>query len=131
MAARAGRAGRVIRAGAGTSRGMGAGNGGWDYGGARQDMVEIKNDEALDAMREAGRVVARCLAAAREVAAPGVSLIELDKAAHDVIRKAGATSPFLNYHPSFAPTPFPAVICASVNDAQMTAGNGVGAKDGW
>jgi methionyl aminopeptidase len=80
-------------------------------------MVEIKNDEALDAMREAGRVVARCLAAARETAAVGVSLIELDKAAHDVIRQAGATSPFLNYHPSFAPTPFPAVICASVNDA--------------
>ena len=46
----------------------------------------------------------------------GVSLAELDKAAHDVIRQAGATSPFLNYHPSFAPTPFPAVICASVND---------------
>ncbi len=80
-------------------------------------MVEIKNDEALDAMREAGRVVARCLAAARETAAVGVSLVELDKAAHDVIRQAGATSPFLNYHPSFAPTPFPAVICASVNDA--------------
>ena len=80
-------------------------------------MVEIKNDDALDAMREAGRVVARCLAAAREHAAVGVSLIELDKAAHDVIRQAGATSPFLNYHPSFAPTPFPAVICASVNDA--------------
>jgi methionyl aminopeptidase len=79
-------------------------------------MVEIKNDEALDAMREAGRVVARCLAAARETAAVGVSLIELDKAAHEVIRQAGATSPFLNYHPSFAPTPFPAVICASVND---------------
>ncbi len=79
-------------------------------------MVEIKNDEALDAMREAGRVVAGCLAAARETAAVGVSLIELDKAAHAVIRQAGATSPFLNYHPSFAPTPFPAVICASVND---------------
>src|ERR1700690_2165870 len=79
-------------------------------------MVEIKNGEALDAMREAGRVVAGCLAAARETAAVGVSLSELDKAAHAVIRQAGATSPFLNYHPSFAPTPFPAVICASVND---------------
>lgn len=30
---------------------------------------------------------------------------------------AGATSPFLGYRPIFAPTPFPAVICASVNDA--------------
>jgi methionyl aminopeptidase len=49
--------------------------------------------------------------------ATGVTLLELDEAAHAVIRKAGATSPFLNYHPSFAPSPFPAVICASVNDA--------------
>ena len=70
-------------------------------------MVEIKNDEALDAMREAGRVVARCLAAARETAAVGVSLIELDKAAHDVIRQAGATSPFLNYHPVLRADPVP------------------------
>ncbi|HTT55051.1 MAG TPA: type I methionyl aminopeptidase [Streptosporangiaceae bacterium] len=79
-------------------------------------MVEIKNEAALDAMREAGRVVARALAASRDAAAAGVPLLDLDEAAHAVIREAGATSPFLNYHPSFAPTPFPAVICASVND---------------
>lgn len=79
-------------------------------------MVEIKNQAALDAMREAGRVVARALAASRDAAAPGVALLELDEAAHAVIREAGASSPFLNYHPSFAPSPFPAVICASVND---------------
>jgi methionyl aminopeptidase len=79
-------------------------------------MVEIKTDTALDAMREAGRVVAGALAAAKAAADVGVSLRDLDTAAHAVIREAGATSPFLNYHPSFAPTPFPAVICASVND---------------
>src|SRR5690348_6539888 len=79
-------------------------------------MVEIKTDTALDAMREAGRVVAGALAAAKAAADVGVRLRDLDTAAHAVIREAGATSPFLNYHPSFAPTPFPAVICASVND---------------
>src|SRR5437773_1838739 len=79
-------------------------------------MVELKTDAALDAMREAGRVVAHALAAAREAAAVGIRLTELDEVAHDVLRKAGARSPFLHYHPSFAPTPFPAVICASVND---------------
>src|SRR5262249_58194691 len=67
-------------------------------------------------MREAGRVVAVALAAVRGAAAIGVSLADLDEVARDVLRKAGARSPFLNYHPSFAPTPFPAVICASVND---------------
>ncbi|MEV7085132.1 type I methionyl aminopeptidase [Streptomyces sp. NPDC093085] len=80
-------------------------------------MVEIKTDEALDAMREAGRVVARALAAARETAAVGVSLRELDEAARAVLDEAGASSPFLGYQPSFAGTPFPAVLCTSVNDA--------------
>ncbi|WP_431044354.1 type I methionyl aminopeptidase [Streptomyces sp. P1-3] len=80
-------------------------------------MVEIKTDAALDAMREAGRVVAQALEAARGAAAVGVTLHELDEAARTVLREAGADSPFLGYRPQFAPTPFPAVICTSVNDA--------------
>ncbi|MET8239427.1 MULTISPECIES: type I methionyl aminopeptidase [unclassified Streptomyces] len=80
-------------------------------------MVEIKADAALDAMREAGRVVARALAAAREAAGVGESLRELDEAARSVLAEAGAGSPFLGYRPSFAPVAFPAVICTSVNDA--------------
>ncbi|MEU5421399.1 type I methionyl aminopeptidase [Streptomyces sp. NPDC001407] len=80
-------------------------------------MVEIKTDAAMDAMREAGRVVANALTAVRKAAGVGVSLRELDEAARAVLREAGADSPFLGYRPSFAPTPFPAVICTSVNDA--------------
>jgi methionyl aminopeptidase len=34
-----------------------------------------------------------------------------------VLARHGATSPFLNYHPDWAPSPFPAVLCTSVNDA--------------
>ncbi|MFC5720958.1 type I methionyl aminopeptidase [Streptomyces gamaensis] len=80
-------------------------------------MVSIKTDAELDAMREAGRVVARALAAARKAAGIGVPLKELDEAARCVLAESGARSPFLGYRPSFAPTPFPAVICTSVNDA--------------
>ncbi|MEU6918473.1 type I methionyl aminopeptidase [Streptomyces olindensis] len=80
-------------------------------------MVELKTDTSIDAMFEAGQVVARALTAARQAADVGVSLLELDEVAHDVLREAGATSPFLGYRPSFAPTPFPAVLCVSVNDA--------------
>ncbi|MFD1307499.1 type I methionyl aminopeptidase [Streptomyces kaempferi] len=80
-------------------------------------MVELKTDTSIDAMHEAGQVVGRALTAVREAAAVGVSLLELDEVAHQVLRDAGAGSPFLGYRPSFAPTPFPAVICASVNDA--------------
>lgn len=78
--------------------------------------MKLKTDTSIDAMHEAGQVVGRALTAVREAADVGVSLLELDEVAHDVLREAGATSPFLGYRPSFAPTPFPAVICASVND---------------
>ena len=55
----------------------------------------------------------------RKQAAVGVSLLELDEVARSVLAEHGATSPFLHYQPSFAHTPFPAVICASVNDAAL------------
>ncbi|WP_338895105.1 type I methionyl aminopeptidase [Streptomyces sp. TG1A-60] len=80
-------------------------------------MVELKTDASMDAMYEAGQVVGRALSAVRKAAGVGVSLLELDEVAHEVLRAVGASSPFLGYRPSFAPTPFPAVICASVNDA--------------
>ncbi|NED15356.1 type I methionyl aminopeptidase [Streptomyces sp. SID9124] len=80
-------------------------------------MVQLKTDTSIEAMRAAGRVVAQMLTATREAAAVGVSLRELDEVARAVLREAGAGSPFLNYRPHFAPVPFPAVICASVNDA--------------
>jgi methionyl aminopeptidase len=82
-------------------------------------MVEIKTTGEIDAIHAAGQVVAGVLAAARSCAAPGVMLAELDEAAREVLAKAGATSPFLNYHPAFAPVPYPAVICTSVNDAAL------------
>ncbi|MFF8863281.1 MULTISPECIES: type I methionyl aminopeptidase [unclassified Streptomyces] len=80
-------------------------------------MVELKTDASIDAMHAAGQVVGRALTAVRQAARVGVSLLELDGIAREVLREAGASSPFLGYRPSFAPTPFPAVICASVNDA--------------
>jgi len=70
-------------------------------------------------MRAAGRVVATALAQMRKQAAVGVSLLELDEVARAVLAEHGATSPFLHYQPSFAHTPFPAVICTSVNDAAL------------
>ncbi|MFD8497909.1 type I methionyl aminopeptidase [Amycolatopsis sp. NPDC059657] len=80
-------------------------------------MVEIKTQGELDIMREAGRVVARTLRAVKEASAIGVSLRELDEIAAQVIAENGAKPSFLHYQPRSAPTPFPAVICTSVNDA--------------
>jgi methionyl aminopeptidase len=82
-------------------------------------MVEIKTQAEITAMREAGRVVARTLAAVRAHAAVGVTLLELDAVARSVIEAARATSPFLGYQPHFAMSPFPAVVCTSVNSAAL------------
>ena len=82
-------------------------------------MVETKSPGEIAAMREAGRVVAAVLGAVRERAAVGISLHDLDALAREVLRAAGATSTFLGYQPGFAPVPFPAVICASVNDVAL------------
>ncbi|RVW00112.1 type I methionyl aminopeptidase [Rhodococcus spongiicola] len=80
-------------------------------------MVELKTEAEIHAMRAAGGVVADALAAVREHAQVGVTLVELDAVAAGTIADAGARPVFLNYHPNWAPSPFPGVICASVNDA--------------
>jgi methionyl aminopeptidase len=70
----------------------------------------------LETMREAGRVVARVLEAVRAAAVPGVKLRELDELARTVLAENGATSPFLGYHPDWAPTPYNGVLCLSTNE---------------
>ncbi|WP_433056265.1 type I methionyl aminopeptidase [Dactylosporangium sp. CS-033363] len=80
-------------------------------------MVLVKSAAELATMREAGRVVAQILQAVRAAAAPGVTLQDLDDLARQLLVEKGAKSSFLHYHPSFAPIPYPAVLCLSVNDA--------------
>jgi methionyl aminopeptidase len=80
-------------------------------------MVELKTESEIEAMAAAGAVVAEALRAVIGHAKPGRTTADLDKVAADVLARHGATSPFLNYHPDWAPSPFPAVLCTSVNDA--------------
>lgn len=82
-------------------------------------MIELKTSGEIDVMREAGRVVAAVHAQVRSHAAPGVSLQELDELARQVIHDAGAGSSFLGYHPSFGLSPYPGVICTSVNEVML------------
>ncbi len=82
-------------------------------------MVELKSVGEIAAMREAGRVVAEILTVVQANAAAGVTLRSLDALARSVLAERGATSTFLGYQPGFAPTAFPAVICASVNDVAL------------
>jgi methionyl aminopeptidase len=82
-------------------------------------VAEIKTPGEIEAIHASGKVVAQVLATVRAQASPGTRLSDLDETARSVLAENGAASPFLGYHPTFAPIPFPAVICTSVNDAAL------------
>jgi len=69
-----------------------------------------RNPQELDKMRRAGRVVAEMHERTRAAIRPGITTLELDRVAREVLDQRGATSNFLGYHG------FPAVICTSPND---------------
>lgn len=75
--------------------------------------IEIKTPEQIEKMRVAGLLVGHTLEILREAVRPGISTRELDAIAEQHIRVHGGIPSFLGYgYP-----PFPATICASVNDA--------------
>lgn len=78
--------------------------------------LPVRTRTELETMREAGRVVAAALAAAGAAAVPGAKLADLDDIARTVLHEAGASSPFLGYQPSWAPSPFNGVLCLSPNE---------------
>lgn len=73
--------------------------------------VQVKTEEQIGLMRQAGLVVADALDAVVAAVTPGITGRQLDAIAEDVIRSAGAEPSFLGYHG------FPASICVSVDNA--------------
>lgn len=82
-------------------------------------MIELRTPTEIEQMAPAGRFVASVLQATAEAAGVGVNLLTLDKIAHDMIRRVGGESCYIDYHPSFGASPFGKVICTSVNDAVL------------
>ena len=73
-------------------------------------MIIGKSKRELDKMRAAGRLVGQVLAHLRTLVTPGVTTMEVDRAAEKMIRDAGALPTFKGYNG------FPYSICASVNE---------------
>ena len=69
-----------------------------------------RSSDELNKMRKAGKVVAEMHEVTRAAIRPGVTTLELNALAAEVLEKRGARSNFLNYHG------FPAVICTSPNE---------------
>jgi methionyl aminopeptidase len=73
-------------------------------------VIIIKSTAEIEKMRAASRIVAEILAGLKEVAAPGVPLIELDNYAERETLKRKARPAFKGY------SGFPFSLCCSVND---------------
>lgn len=73
-------------------------------------MIQIKNSDQIAIMKEAGRITAEALLAAREQVREGISTYELDKVIRNYIERAGAKPSFLGY------AGFPGSACISIND---------------
>ncbi len=73
-------------------------------------MIICKTQREIEIMRQAGRIVALTHSELRKHIRPGITTIELDKIAEEVIHSYGAIPSFKGYKG------FPGSICASVNE---------------
>ncbi len=73
-------------------------------------MISIKSPREIELMDRAGTIVALVHKKMQEVVKPGISTLELDRIAEEVIRENGGTPSFKGYNG------FPASICTSIND---------------
>lgn len=72
--------------------------------------VTIKGEKEIILMREAGKILSDVHDRLAELVVPGVSTMELNRKADEMIRSYGCIPSFLNYNG------YPASICTSVND---------------
>lgn len=79
-------------------------------------MITLKSEREFAKMAVAGRCVGAVLDQVRAAATVGVSLMDLDRAAAEIIREHGCTPSFLNYQASRQQVPYPGHLCLSVND---------------
>lgn len=72
---------------------------------------KVKTDSEIEAIRQSGKILATVLNEIVSTIKPGITGLEIDKLAHDMLKKHNATPAFLGYQG------FSASICISVNDA--------------
>lgn len=73
-------------------------------------MIILKNNQEIDLMRNAGRVVAETLLLVERKIKPGITTTELDRIAEEFITKHGAKPSFKGLYG------FPSSLCISVNE---------------
>lgn len=78
-------------------------------------MIYLKTDEEVELLRQANLLIGKVFGELVKVIKPGVTTRQLDTIAEEFIRDHGAEPVFKNFPNPYGP-PFPASICASVNE---------------
>ena len=79
-------------------------------------MISKKTPEEIEIMKIGGGMLGRLLKELGRAATPGATTLDLDDLAQTLAEEQGVEPVLLGYHPSFAPFPYPAAICTSVNN---------------
>lgn len=79
-------------------------------------MIEIKNKHEIEALRAAGRIVAKTFLEIEPAIKPGAVLRDIDKVAEKFIKKQGAETLYKGIRQVPHQRPFPGVITASINN---------------
>ena len=79
-------------------------------------MITKKSPEEIEILKEAGGILGRILREIAAAAVVGVTTLDLDDVAMELAEKYKVEPVLLGYHPSFAPRPYPAAVCISVNN---------------
>lgn len=79
-------------------------------------MIKKKTKAEIELMRQGGILLSNALEAAAHAVRPGVTTLELDKIAQEILQDGGGEPAFLNYKGPHDQIPFPSALCTSVND---------------
>jgi len=79
-------------------------------------MIRLKTNSEIKTLQEGGKILAFVMSEVSKIVQPGITTEFLDKLAKKLILGKGAEPSFLGYQPSSADKPYPANICASVNE---------------
>ena len=73
-------------------------------------MITLKTPEEIEIIKEGGKILAKVLKELEKMAKPGITTLELDRAAEALILSKGGKPAFKGYEG------FPFSLCASVNE---------------
>jgi methionyl aminopeptidase len=79
-------------------------------------MITLKSPQEIEIMQQGGKILAAILDELETLAVPGNTTLDIDDRAMELMEEYGVEPMTLGYHAQFAPRPYPAATCISIND---------------